>query len=140
MAFLVPNSARINLLSSILSQRLNGAFLCTFKSAHAPAAGDTLATYTAIENAYPGYSRKTLNAWGAVAIDVNGNAEVDETTRTFTATAGSAEQSFGYFIIDATGALLLAEQDITAPIDMTAAGRSYSILPKFYLGGLAAPF
>lgn len=131
MANYFPDEALLHDLTKIIADRLNGASLCAFTTNHAPASGDTLATYTAIEASFGGYARITLNSWGAASINVGGAAETDEIERVWTATgSGLPVTIYGIFIIGADGFLAYAELNPTGGVTLSAAGHQFPYTPK----------
>lgn len=113
MALLVCNGAEIVFLSRALAGGVaNNYNLRLFSTGHVPAAGDTAATYVAIEATFTGYVAKALAAasFGAPSI-VGGVASSTYTSAQTWTNTGVAQTIYGYFITDATtGALMWSEQ------------------------------
>lgn len=130
MSLKLPYVSTLAQLTILLASRYNGGTLALYTSNHTPADGDTLSTYTAIEAAFGGYARITLNAWNAPALDSNNYASSTETVRTFTATGSGLPVSiYGVFVLDVNGALAYAELNPTGAVVLSAAGHSFSYLP-----------
>lgn len=130
----VPNVAEVSLLQGIIDFLLEGGTLHLFKTNHTPVAGDTLATYTAIEAAFGGYAAKTLTGWTAAATNGSGQAETQNSIQTWITTgAGLPETIYGVFVEDVNGDLAYAELFPTGGLVLSAAGLPISYLPVFTL-------
>jgi hypothetical protein len=110
---------------------LDGGTLHAYTSNHAPANGDTLATYTALEAAFGGYAPITCSAWGAAYLNAANVAESDETVRVWTASgSGLPVTVYGVFYKDVNGNLMYAELFQT-PVPLSAAGQTVAYQPVF---------
>lgn len=131
MSLVVPNVSELELLEAIRANELDGGDLRLFTGSHVPAASDTLSTYTAIEPSFGGYAAITCSSWGAVFTNGDGEAETDETVRTFTATgSGLPVTVTGVFYVNPSGDLLYAER-FQSSVTVTNAGDTVSYLPVF---------
>lgn len=99
-----------------------------FNSNITPSRTDVATTYTAHEATFGGYSRATLNSWGAITVVLH-VAAMQEIVRTFTRTGGATETIYGYFVLDNLGALMWAEAFPGGGIVMSGVGQMIAILP-----------
>lgn len=130
MALKVTDDGELRLLTMI-QQTLgsSGSTLHLFVNDHVPADADLNAAYT--EASFPGYASQAL-AWAAPT-NPAGVAQMTAPAKTWTATGASPQQVYGYMVRTQTGFLLWAERDPNAPINMTVAGNSYTVVPVFTL-------
>lgn len=119
-----------------------------FSSNHTPLITDTLATYTAIEASFTGYSAKTLTrsiaagTWGAVSstggtsINVSGNAKStynSGTPQSWSAT--SAQTIYGHFYSGATSSKSILAQLWTSSVALVNPS-TLQIQPVLELGAI----
>lgn len=110
---------------------LDGAELCLFVSNHANNPADDTAAYTAIEATFGGYARRTLSTWSAPAV-LSGYSISQCSPEVWMATGAGLPQSvWGIFVLDAGGDLLYAELDPDGATVLTAAGQTFSYLPRW---------
>ena len=102
-----------------------------FNSPITPSTTDTLATYTAHEATFTGYTRQTLNSWGSAAPDGSGRGVIVHPNITFTCSIApvSTETIYGYFVTDGTD--LYWAQVADTPIDITLVGDSVIVTPRY---------
>lgn len=134
MALLIPTASQLSLLDALTaSGSLNGATLHLYTSNHTPVLADVLATYTAIEASFGGYSAQTITPWGAAAT-VSAKAKSVAPTFTFTATgAGLPVTVYGVYVLTSGGLLIFAELNPTGGVTLSSAGHSFSYQPNFTL-------
>lgn len=131
---LVPDVGLTALLDVLTGEFTNTLEVGLFNAAHAPAAGDVLSDYTAIEATFPGYSRQVLDNWTAALLIASGFAQTEADIVTWTRGAGAGtEDIYGYFVVDGGGNLLWAEAPTWAPITIDTLGQTISFLPRFSL-------
>jgi hypothetical protein len=115
-----------------------------FSTSHTPAVTDTLATYTAIEASFTGYSAKTLTrsiaagTWGNVGLTgttidpANNNAKSTYgTQQTWSAT--SAQTIYGYFLSGVTSGVGILAEQFASSISLTNPS-SLNLTPALELG------
>lgn len=106
-------------------------YLALFKTNITPAITDVDATYlgTGIEADFPGYARILLGAWtvSGPTTHVSFNTE---TLRVFTSTGTSSNNIYGYFLVTSGDDVIAAERNPSAPVDMSANGATYAVVPK----------
>lgn len=107
-----------------------GVSLALFKTNINPAITDVNATYTGagVEATFPGYARIPLTTWTVTGptAHVSFNTEL---LRVFTTTGASSNMIYGYFLITGAGDVIGAERNPAAPVDMTASGAQYAVVP-----------
>jgi hypothetical protein len=117
------------MLDKLLTAYGNTLVLKLFKSNTTPAAGDTAATYT--EADFPGYAASNCTNWTASTVASSvATSSADQKTFSRSST-GTAQNIYGYFVLDSGGNLLFAERDPSAPIPLTNSGDAYLVTPKF---------
>jgi hypothetical protein len=97
---------------------LNGAKVHLYGSAHTPARGDSLATYTAIESAWAGYAAQSP-AWTASALTAGDQPGFTQSgTLTFGPnTSGGSVNVYGYYVTDSADTQFLGGETFAgAPI------------------------
>ena len=133
MALLVPNAGEVVILQNFLNKVApQDLVLKLYKNNHAPADGDTEASYT--EADFSGYSAASL-AGANWAITGGAPSEADYPQQTFTSDANQTAQNiYGYFIVQATsGKLMWAEQFPSGPYPISNAGDAIKVTPKIQL-------
>lgn len=106
-------------------------FLALFQQDINPAVTDTDATYigAGVEADFPGYARILLDSW-TVSGPTAHVCSIIEILRVFVSTGTSSNFIYGYFLVTAGDDVIGAERDPAAPVDMTANGAVYAVLPK----------
>lgn len=108
-----------------------------FTAPGAPSVATNLAGVTAAT--FVGYAAGTP-AFGAAAIDGNGNALAAGSTVTFTAGAVVGSQTIlGWYLYDSSTAKLLFIELFSAPLVINATGQTITVNPNWYRGQLAPP-
>ena len=133
MALLVPDAGELQLLTMALKKAtVETQTLKLFVSNTTPAEGDTAGTYT--EMSTLGYAAITLVRANWTVATVTGTTTADYPQQTFTFTAGSAVNVYGYYIIETTsGVLLWAERFSDGPYPIANTGDQIKITPKISL-------
>jgi hypothetical protein len=109
---------------------LNATVVHLFKNDYHPAVGDATSSY--VEANFPGYGTWQI-VWGTITwlgdhVELQANTSV-----TWNATAPGGAPVYGYYVTDTSNNLLWAERDPAAPVDMSGAGFSYTIILKLTL-------
>jgi len=120
-----------SLRNATLSNYLNSLFLRLYINNHVPVHGDGNGAFT--KATFTGYADQATTAWGAAA--TNGsppNADITDTTHTFTATDGvSANTIYGVLLLDAAGNWIAGQYtNLASPAVLDAAGKSYQFQPR----------
>ena len=128
MALLFPNTGENIALEALVNKTApQNLVLKLFSSNTTPAEGDTAGTYT--EATFAGYVAATLTgaSWGAASAGTITYGNEQTFTRS---TTGTAENIYGYFVVQATsGTLVYAERDGAAPFAVTNANDAIKITP-----------
>jgi hypothetical protein len=131
MADIICNGGLVA-IAGALQTYLDGLSLRLYTTAITPAVGDTAAAYLAAEASFPGYAPIPLTSWGSAYLVSSGLAEIDEIIRVFTlSSSGGPYPIYGYFIVDSGLSLIWAGLNSAAPVNLTNAGDSYSVQPKY---------
>jgi hypothetical protein len=132
VAIVVPDQSLLDSLAlDIAAGRLLGATLHAYAFAHAPAAGDLAADYTAIESAFGGYSPITIDDWAAPVLE--GHVAVTRggiRSWTYDGTI-PPESVWGIFVLDSGGDLAYAEASPMGGVLLNMAGQSFPYRPVF---------
>jgi hypothetical protein len=130
---LVVTTAGEKILADVLGAAYNGGpyVIRLFQNDHTPDPADVLADYT--EADFSGYAELDLDGWAA-AVTVSGRAQIVATLKVWTHSAGAVDNDiYGYYVVNAGGALVWAERDPNAPVTVDTAGQEYNVLPRFTL-------
>lgn len=128
MAFQIQSFGLTALLPNLLSY-LSGLTLHLYQNNYQPTKSDTVANYT--EATFPGYASVSLNTWGTVYQNGNGDAETDEQIHTFTCTGTSpANTVYGYYVTDASNNLIFAESNPIGGTLVNTASQTYVAQPR----------
>jgi hypothetical protein len=141
MAMKIPDVGTKNLLNSLFrSPNSFGIKVRLFKATIVPAAGDTLATYTAIQADFGGYAAVNASAWQvSTGPDGTGHASticVPDVVFTVGIIPTPTNNIFGYYVTDQapTPTLLFwAEVFAAGPYSMALPGSTITVTPKFLL-------
>lgn len=129
MANIIPNEGELEALEAIRTGRLQGGELKLFKNDFNPVDGTILADF--VEADFSGYAAITVNDWGAVFTDGAGTARTESTTKVFSHNGGGTSNSvYGYFFV-ANGKVMFAGRSDSAPVTMSSASHTFSVLPKY---------
>lgn len=129
MALNVPDVGEAIALEAFVNKTApQDQVLKLFKNNITPADGDTAATYT--ESTFTGYASVALTgaSWNNV---VAGSGQiVNGTQRSFTCSGASAENVYGYFLVQsASGILMWSERDASAPFAIANSGDKVQMTP-----------
>jgi len=81
-----------------------------------------------------------LADWSAIITNASNQAECDLATKTFTQSAATVSNPiYGWYITHTSWGLILSGRDPTAPFQMNAAGRVYSVAVKYIFDQMAGP-
>lgn len=125
MAMKILRTGQQQLLSDLLTGgTLESWSLRLFSTSHTPAVTDTLATYTAIEASFTGYSAKTLAraSWAAAGLTgttidaTNSNAKSTYAQQSWSAT--SAQTVYGYFWSGVTSGVGICAEQFASSISL----------------------
>ncbi len=101
-----------------------------YKNNYTPVDGQVIGDYT--ECAYPGYATQTVAPAGWSAPTDDGTCCTSTAAQqVYTATGGSAESAFGYYVTSSVDGALLWGEKFAASIDMSAAGKSTVLNPVY---------
>lgn len=101
-----------------------------YSNNYTPVDGQVIGDYT--ESAYPGYATQTVAPAGWTSpVDDGTCVTCTAAQQTYTATGGSAENAYGYFVTSSVDGALLWGEKFAAPIDMSAAGRATLLTPTY---------
>jgi hypothetical protein len=131
---LVPDVGEAQLLKFALGvDASENQTLKLFCSNTTPAEGDTAGTYT--EASGGGYAAKTLTktSWSVATASGTTEGSYAEQTYTFTGALTTNPDIYGYFVISATGGILLWAERAGATFTPAANGDTYKVTPKIQL-------
>jgi len=128
MALLVPDAGEVKMLQLALA---GNTTLKLFISNTTPAEGDTAASYT--EMSTLGYAAKTLTGGSWSVSSAAGVTTASYAEQTYTFTGGTPVTVYGYFIIEATGGVILWAERFTASQVIQNTGDQIKITPKITL-------
>lgn len=136
MSIKVPNEGELKILANIRDPYFQGFPLNAglFQDNYTPADGDTLATYTAIEADFDGYTVQTLTTW-ITPILVAGKAFISTLPIIWTPTGSvTPNDIYGFFVYDfVDNKLLWAGRFAAAPIAVTGPTTPVVYTPSFTL-------
>lgn len=90
-----------------------------------------------VEASYDGYAPLALDAWPAPFVNTNNYAESDHPTLTFqVGPGGGSDQSFGYWVTDASRTYLAAERFALSPAPMNVPGATCPVTVRLLSGRL----
>jgi hypothetical protein len=134
----IPEGNLAGCLQSIINEGFGqGSFISMYmglyNSNYTPTNTDTLATYTAIESTFVGYTRQlvAVGNWSTAA-QTGQIAYTNNTVIVFTAgiLLGS-ETQYGYFMTDQSGTFLLWAQLFDTPVVISTDGQVLALIPNF---------
>lgn len=131
---LVPNVGEVQLLKFALGvDASENQTLKLFASNTTPAEGDTAGTYTAATGG--GYADKTLTktSWSVANAGGTTTGEYAEQTYTFTGPLTTNPDIYGYFVISASGGILLWAERAGSTFTPANNGDTYKVTPKITL-------
>lgn len=118
MSIIVMDSGKkvfLDFLSGFGGDNLVGVVAKLYTNNVTPAHGSVLANF--IEAAWAGYVAQTLSGWGGAGLDGTFHAFSTASLVGFGNTSGVGQNTYGYFVTDITGAILLfAERFAGAPL------------------------
>lgn len=123
------DSGRLALLGDKSAGTLSGALARLYVTAHTPAEGDVLATYTAIEAAWTGYAAQTMSAWTSPASISGNKAQIISQLMSFTVTSGGTGVTVDGYFVTKSGVLIYAES-FAVPVAVTD-GTPFTLLCRF---------
>jgi hypothetical protein len=130
MAFVVPVVGEIEFLKRIVGLTASGNMqLCLFQNDYVPDESTTIASLT--ECVATGYARITLTTTSWTTAQVSGQSTASYPEQTFTITTSATV--FGYYLLDASNNLLLAERFGTSAFILPAGGGQIAITPTISL-------
>ena len=115
------------LLAGNIQAVLNAGTYRLFSNNYTPVVA-TMVLASLTQNTFPGYAAKTP-VFAAPALNVV-TGEMSAPALQWDCTGGVGENVYGYYALDAGGALILAERSSFAPVLMTN-GVSYIVVPYF---------
>lgn len=134
MTLLVPTVSEGTMLAAIVNKAAaTDIILKLYTNNHAPANGDTAASYT--EMTTQGYTAKTLTGASWTVATGSRPATASYAQQTWTANGtGGATTVYGYFAVYTTSGLLaFAELFSDGPYTMTNSGDAISVTPQVTL-------
>jgi len=101
-----------------------------YKNNKTPADTDTISDYTPAD--FSGYSGlQNLTAWSSAAW-VSPRALATHSALTWTHSGGgTANDIYGYYVVDGSGNLAWAERSPVAPVSMASGGATYQVTPQY---------
>jgi len=122
-------------LDALLATVYSGAEVLLYTTFHEPVAGDTLATFEAIEASWTGYARQSPEPWDAASVGGDGRAFSYSALLTFPVTSvGAGTIVYGYCLILSPNDIW-AEQLDNRPVP--SAGVPVTFKVRLSLGNLA---
>jgi hypothetical protein len=138
MTAILVDEGRVNALTVYLDLVAANLRVGLFTDPPAPDVTTDLAGVT--DATFAGYAAQTP-AFGAPAIDGNGNALAAGATLTFTAGAvAGPETILGYYLYDDFFHALLFIELFPAPVVISATGQFVTVTPNWYRGQLDPPY
>ncbi len=133
MTLLVPDVGEVELLKRSLNYSATGDVkLRLYKNNVTPAEGDTVDTYT--EGAATGYATKTLTGSSWNIATVVGVTTASYAEQTYTMTASTDSEYYGYYVTDSAGTILMwAELFTDGPYAMGNVGGTVKVTPRITL-------
>lgn len=108
----------------------NGYKIGLFKNNWTPGETDTISAVTPAD--FPGYSGLvTLTGWAASTWS-SPRATITRANVTWTHSASAGSNDiYGYYVVDASGALAWAERNPDGPVTVSANGQTYTVSPLY---------
>lgn len=130
-AIYFPNGGELILLENGISNDSSWS-VKLFANDHTPAAADQASDYT--EASFDGYAAASLTRDGAAATDGDGKAAQEYARIEWTFTGSDPGPSlYGFFIVDAGGALVCACRFDDAPVTLSESEPDLRVVPKIRL-------
>jgi len=136
MPLIVSDFTQLDIMNDLKTGLLLNATIHLFKNNFVPVEAQVLADF--VEADFDGYAAQTLAAWGTVALNVDGDAQMVHTPIVWTHDGGATGcDVYGYYVVDAAGLVLLwAERNAAGPVLMDTLNQVYSVVPKLILGDM----
>ena len=127
MSFVVPNDSELHMLRFITGNTAPGTLtIGLFENVITPGESDVVGSYT--EPVGGGYSAQNLSGGSWTFATDTGVSTATHTEVTFTFTSGPYS-IYGYFILDGSGNLLLAERFPSSVVTIPVGGGPIKITP-----------
>lgn len=136
MADTVVTTGRV-LEASALTAFYDSLFIALYTNLVAVTPTTTLGALT--EASFPGYSRASINGFGAAFLNASNQGEIDSLILNFVlGTTGGPYPIYGYFLMTAAsgGTLVAVGPNPSAPVYLTNNGDTYSVQPRKVQGDL----